>query len=178
MSDTQHDWLSKIGEQLIKYMIEKSSAFHDGKRPGLKYSPPEGILPRSCGAFRAWAVFAKYKNIACAADGYRLRSYPKSGVGLWVLSGPESASFVFPLDDSRSHHSLRLRCTDNGTIINVTGVAGPWDNFLPYIASELERSLESLREAIIKYDSEERAASRRARDNEIQLAIKACEVIK
>ena len=157
-------------EALYDYVVESRQAHWDGKRTDCEWERAKDITTRSCGAFRSWAIFAARGRVAVAADGYRVRDNRKYGGGLYVLTGPEDAQFVFPPDDSRSHHSLQLRCSEGASLVGVTNEPGPWDDELPAMIEELRAATKRCQDAVKAYDQAKREEAIQKRQNNLEAA--------
>jgi hypothetical protein len=157
-------------EATYDYVVESKAAHWDGKRPDCHWERAKDITARSCGAFRSWAIFAARGRVAVAADGYRVRDNKKYGGGLFVLCGPEDAQFVFPPDDSRSNHSLELRCSANAVLVNVTNEPGPWDAELPAMIEEIRAATKRCQDAVKAYDQAKRDESIQKRQSDLEAA--------
>lgn len=159
--------IKRMATALYQFSTTYSGATWYDKRPGLRKPCPSGVSWRSCGAFRSWAIHAHDGVVAFCMDGYEHRSGHDTG-SIHIASG---GPFIFPFDDSRSHHSLRMTVGNGGELIHVTNEESvDWEPRISVMADNLEFAYKQLAYAIDEYDRLELERKRQDRERRIEAA--------
>lgn len=165
-------------EETRKHLVEAVAAIYDyvtladsanrDNRRSISIAKPDGVITYNAGAFRSWAVGATFGRIAISADGYRVRENRAYGGSLLVLVG--DGRFVFPPDDSRSHHELSLKATDGARLVNVSIEPGPWWAFVPEITERVKSATASVEAAIAEWDADVKRKREQSRQKDLMEA--------
>lgn len=173
----QKQLLTECVSALYVYLTMVAGATHNDRRPGLSWLPPDGVRTKSCGAFRAWAIFALYEKVLVAADGYRVRSDACYHGRLFVNT--TDGYVIFPSDDSRTSHSLEPYVIHGeigdqrvvkDALVDVTNDDGAWTGIIPMITQKLQEGTRSLEDAVSKYDRELQERRRQERASMLEAA--------
>lgn len=159
--------LTEAVAAIYDYVTLADSANRDNRR-AISIARPDGVVTYNSGAFRSRAIGATFGRIAISADGYRVRENRAYGGSLLVLVG--DGRFVFPRDDSRSHHDLSLRATDGARIVNVTNESGPWWAFVPEVTERVKSATRSVEAAISEWDADVKRKREQSRQNDLMEA--------
>lgn len=158
----------RMPKALYDYATLRSGATWDGKRPGLRVSPVD-VHWRSCGAFRRWQILSHDGRVCFTMDGFRHRAGHDTGhVGVLVGDG----HFIFPIDDSRTDHSLEMQCSEGSSIVWVKPEDPiPWQERIDVMCQKLEDAHRELSMAIDAYDAEQKRIREEKRRSQVQAAV-------
>lgn len=160
--------IANLASALYDYATTAELANWENKRTGLQFPSLEGVDYRSCGAFRAWAIHCHDGRVCFSMDGYDHRAGHATGkVGVRI----GKSSFIFPSDDSRSHHSLSLRVSNGEQIVWVTDEPSvAWEPAVELMALKFRSAKEELDETVSRYDAEKRQREDIARQQVLRAA--------